>query len=52
VGWIYEMPDPNPHINEHIHENYDEIVIHIGGDSNNPEDLGAEMNSLLITNLF
>jgi hypothetical protein len=43
VGWIYEMPDPNPHINEHMHEKYDEIVLHIGGDPDNPEDLGAEI---------
>jgi hypothetical protein len=42
LGWIYDMPEPNPHIFEHSHE-YDEIVLHIGGDPNNPEDLGAEI---------
>jgi hypothetical protein len=36
------MPDPNPHILEHTH-NYDEVVLHIGSDLNNPEDLGAEI---------
>ena len=42
VGWIVGMPDPNPHIGEHVHE-YDEIVMHIGIDPNDPEDLGAEI---------
>lgn len=42
LGWIYDMPEPNPHIFEHSHE-YDEIVLHIGGDPNNPEDLGGEI---------
>jgi hypothetical protein len=41
-GWIYGMPEPNPHIFEHLH-NYDEIVLHIGGDPENPEDLGGEI---------
>ena len=44
VGWVWDMPEPNPHIHEHSHrENCDEIVFHIGGDPNNPEDLGAEI---------
>jgi quercetin dioxygenase-like cupin family protein len=42
-SWLYAMPEPNPHIMEHVHENYDEIVLHIGGDPQNPEDLGAEI---------
>lgn len=42
AGWIVDMPDPNPHILEHTH-NYDEIVLHIGIDPRNPEDLGAEI---------
>jgi hypothetical protein len=42
TGWILGMPDPNPHIGEHTHD-YDEIVIHLGTDPNNPEDLGAEI---------
>jgi hypothetical protein len=41
-GWIYEMPEPNPHTREHVHE-YDEIVMHIGSDPQNPEDLGAQI---------
>ena len=42
-GWIWEMPDPNPHIFEHSHDEHDEIVLHIGSDPHNPEDLGAEI---------
>ncbi len=41
-GWIYDMPEPNPHIHEHVHD-FDEIVLHIGGDAGNPEDLGGEI---------
>jgi hypothetical protein len=41
-SWIYDMPNPNPHIPEHVH-NYDEIVIHIGNDAKNPQDLGGEI---------
>jgi hypothetical protein len=40
TGWILGMPDPNPHIGEHTHA-YDEIVLHIGTDPANPEDLGG-----------
>jgi hypothetical protein len=36
------MPDPNPHIDEHTHD-FDEIVIHLGTDPANPEDLGGEI---------
>ena len=44
VGWVYEMPDPTPHIFEHRHgEGCREIVLHIGSDPDNPEDLGAEI---------
>jgi hypothetical protein len=42
-GWIWEMPEPNPHILEHSHDKYGEVVLHIGGDYNNPEDLGGEI---------
>ena len=42
AGWILGMPDPNPHIGEHAHD-YDEIVIHLGIDSDSPEELGAEI---------
>jgi hypothetical protein len=41
-GWIWDMPKPNPHITEHSHD-HDEIVLHIGSDPNNPEDLGGEI---------
>jgi hypothetical protein len=42
TGWVLGMPDPNPHIGEHTHD-YDEIVIHLGTDPKNPEDLGGEI---------
>lgn len=42
MGWIWGMPDKNPYIPEHTHD-YDEIVLHIGSDINNPDDLGAEI---------
>ena len=42
-GWVWGMPDPNPHIFEHVHD-YEEIVIHFGTDYKNPEDLGAEID--------
>jgi hypothetical protein len=43
VGWIWEMPEPNPHILEHSHAKHNEIVLHLGSDLRNPEDLGAEI---------
>jgi hypothetical protein len=42
TGWVLSMPDPNPHIDEHTHD-YDEIIIHLGTDPQNPEDLGGEI---------
>lgn len=42
-GWIWTMPDPNPHIPEHTHAESDEFVLHIGSDYKNPEDLGGEI---------
>ena len=42
IGWIYEMPEPNPHIHDHVHD-FDELVLHIGADPDNPEYLGAEI---------
>lgn len=45
-GWIWDMPDPNPHIFEHTHD-FEEIVLHIGSDYKNPEDLGAEIEFYL-----
>lgn len=43
VGWIWGMPEPNPHIFKHSHDKYDEIVLHLGSDPRNPEDLGGEI---------
>jgi hypothetical protein len=40
--WIMAMPEPNALIPEHSHD-YDEIVLHIGSDPENPEDLGGEI---------
>jgi hypothetical protein len=41
-GWVWGMPDPNPHIFEHGHD-YEEIVVHFGADYAHPEELGAEI---------
>ena len=46
TGWVLGMPDPNPHIGEHEHD-FDEIVIHLGTDPRNPEDLGGEIEILM-----
>jgi hypothetical protein len=42
LGWIYEIPSPNPHIHEHVHD-YDEIILHWGGDYKRPQVLGGEI---------
>ena len=42
VSWIFDVPTPNPYVFEHAHD-YDEIVMHIGTDPDNPESLGGEM---------
>lgn len=42
LSWIYALPEPNPHVFEHSH-NYDKIVLHIGADTENFEDLGGEI---------
>lgn len=42
LGWIYGIPEPNPHIHEHVHD-YDEIILHWGGDYKRPQVLGAEI---------
>lgn len=46
TGWVFGMPDPNPHIGEHTHD-YDEIVIHLGTDPEDQEDLGAEIEFMV-----
>jgi hypothetical protein len=43
-SWIWGMPDQNPPIMEHKHDDYNEVVFHIGSDPDNPEDLGAEID--------
>ena len=40
-GWIWDKVEPD--IEKMVHKKYDEIVLHIGGDPENPEDLGADM---------
>jgi hypothetical protein len=42
LGWIYDIPSPNPPIMEHVHD-YDEIVLHWGGDYKRPQVLGGEI---------
>jgi hypothetical protein len=46
TGWVFGMPDPNPHIFEHEHE-YDEIVVHLGTDPEDQEDLGGEIEFIV-----
>jgi hypothetical protein len=41
-GWVWDMPDPNPHIFEHVHD-YEEMVIHFGSDYEQQLELGAEI---------
>jgi hypothetical protein len=40
-GWIWDIPKPD--IDPMVHRKYNEIVLHVGGDPDNPEDLGADM---------
>jgi hypothetical protein len=42
LGWIYGIPEPNPHVMEHVHD-YDEILLFYGGDYKQPQVLGAEI---------
>jgi hypothetical protein len=44
--WIWEMPNPDTIEMSHAH-NYDEIVLNIGSDPENPADLGAEIEAYL-----
>jgi hypothetical protein len=46
IGWVSDMPDPGTHIHEHVHD-YDEIVIHMGADPGDREDLGGEIEFML-----
>ena len=49
-GWIWDKVEPG--IGEMRHDKYNEIVLHIGGDPDNPEDLGANMEFGLGGELF
>jgi hypothetical protein len=49
-GWIWGEVEPS--IGKMRHEKYDEIVLHIGSDYQNPEDLGADMEFGLGGELF
>lgn len=49
-GWIWDEVEPS--IGEMRHEKYNEIVLHIGGNPDNPEDLGADMEFGLGGELF
>jgi hypothetical protein len=40
-GWIWDVPEPP--IPKMRHENFNELVLHLGSDPANPEDLGATM---------
>ena len=46
IGWVINMPEPRTHIDEHVHD-YDEIVIHIGTDPDNREELGGEIEFMV-----
>lgn len=41
IGWIWEVPSRA--IPRMRHENYEELVLHVGSDPDAPEDLGASM---------
>lgn len=41
VGWIWDVPSRA--IPRMRHDNFDEVVVHLGSDPNDPEDLGATM---------
>jgi hypothetical protein len=40
-AWVKDIVQPP--IGQHVHNQNDEIVLHIGSDPDNPEDLGADM---------
>ena len=46
-SWIWGIPDPDPHIFEHVHDDSNELVFHIGSNPDDPEDLGAEIEIYL-----
>jgi hypothetical protein len=46
LGWIYDIPDPNPHTLAQT-KDYDQVVMYIGGNPEDGEDLGAELEYTL-----
>ena len=44
--WVWAMPNPSSIEGSHSH-NYDEIVLNVGSDPENPADLGAEIEAYL-----
>jgi hypothetical protein len=46
LGWVHGIPDPNPHLGEHVHA-HDEILVHWGGDYTQPQVLGGEIEFYL-----
>lgn len=46
LGWIYDIPQPNPHIGEYVLD-YDEILLHIGCNPDTPQDLGGTIELYL-----
>lgn len=42
-SWLWGMPDPDPHIMEHVHDDSNELVFHIGSNPDEPEELGSEI---------
>jgi hypothetical protein len=41
-GWVWGLPEPNPHTPQHMHR-FDELVLHLGSDYRHAEELGAEI---------
>jgi hypothetical protein len=42
LGWIYDIPQSNPHSYEQVHD-FDEIILYWGSDSEKPQVLGGEI---------
>jgi hypothetical protein len=40
--WIHDIPETDPGFREHAHD-YNELLLHIGGNPYSPYDLGAEI---------
>ncbi len=42
IGWRTEIPHPNPVTQLHSHP-FDEVLLYMGSDPHNPQDLGGEI---------